>query len=133
MNVKDFLLALALALPLLANPAGNSRLADLTADSLNHVTIQVRNGGGLPETKTVNDCQAIARIVEFLQGMELTTPARGDTLSPPDRDDWRFHIVLNGYFDQVFLFDRQVFIGKSVYGITPATLVEFRRLYSELE
>ncbi|MFH1853405.1 MAG: hypothetical protein ABIA75_13785 [Candidatus Neomarinimicrobiota bacterium] len=133
MNVKDSLLVLALALPLLADPAENSRLADLNADSLNHVTIQVRNGGGLPETKTVNDCQAIARIVEFLQGMELTTPAGGDTTYTLDHDDWRFHIVLNGYYDQVFLFDRRAFIGKSVYGIKPATLAEFHRLYSELE
>ncbi|MBC8401930.1 MAG: hypothetical protein H8E14_10620 [Candidatus Marinimicrobia bacterium] len=116
-----------------ATLADNPRFADLTADSLNHVTIYTYNTTGEPESKTINDCKQIKQILDFLQGMDLTTLATSDTLYPPDRDAWLYHISLNDYFDKIYLFKNRTFIAKSVYGIKPETVAEFKKLYNELK
>ena len=134
MKKKIFLFLLLIGLVMIpATRADNPRFADLTADSLNHVTIYTYNTAGEPESKTINDCKQIKRIIDFLQGMDLTTLATSDTLFPPDRNIWLYHISLNDYFSEIYLFKNRIFIGKSVYGIKPETVAEFRKLYNELK
>ena len=116
-----------------ATLADNPRFADLTADSLNHVTIYTYNTTGEPESKTINDCKQIKQILNFLKGMDLIIVTASVTTSPQDRYAWLYHISLNGYFNEIYLFKNKTFIGKSVYGIKPETIQEFKKLYSELQ
>ena len=133
MKKKIVLFILFLGLVMIpAALADNQRFADLTADSLNHVTIYTYNTAGEPESKTINDCKQIKQILDFLQGMDLTTLATSDTLYPPDRDAWLFHMTLNEHSNQVYFFENRAFVGKTVYRITPTTVEGFRSLYDKL-
>lgn len=116
-----------------ATRADNPRFADLTADSLNHVTIYTYNTAGEPESKTINNCKQIKQILDFLKSMDLITLAASDTTYPLDRNAWLYHMTLEDYFNEVFLFESQVFIGKTIYDIRPETVTEFRKLYDELK
>ncbi len=133
MKNKIFLFILLIGLVLIPIAlADNPRFADLTTDSLGYITIDAYNTIGEPESKTINDCKQIKQIVDFLQGMDLIDYSDSDTSYPLDRNAWLYHISLNGYFNKIYLFENSTFIGKSVYGIKPEIVAEFRRLYNEL-
>ena len=134
MKKKIFLYILIIGLVMIpAALADNQRFADIIADSLNHVTIYTYNTTGEPESKTINDCKQIKQILDFLKGMDLIIITISDTTYPNYRNIWLYHISLNDYFNEIYLFKNKTFIGKSVYGIKPETVAEFRKLYSELK
>jgi len=131
---KKILLTILLALLVLIPVAlaDNPRFDDITADSLNHISIDSHNPGE-PENKTINDCQQIKTVLRFLQSLDLITLVVYDSTYPSDRNIWLYHISLNDYFNKIYLFKNRIFIGKSVYGIKPETIEEFRKLYNKLK
>jgi len=131
---KKILLTILLALLVLIPVAlaDNPRFDDITADSLNHISIDSHNPGE-PENKTINDCQQIKTVLRFLKSLDLITLAVSDSTYPSDRNIWLYHISLNDYFNKIYLFKNRIFIGKSVYGIKPETIEEFRKLYNKLK
>ncbi len=134
MKKKIFLFILLIGLVMIpAALADNQRFVDLTADSLNHITVYTYNTAGEPESIIINDCKQIKQILDFLQGMDLIIMAISDSTYPNDRNIWLYHISLNDYFNEIYLFKNKAFIARSVYGIKPETVAEFRKLYNELK
>ncbi len=113
--------------------AGNSRFNTLETDSISSVTIRTHSQSGEILNKQIENVKQIDSIISFLKDMEIQVPEQIEDAYPDDSEEWVFHIQLNGYFDQVYIFQNTVFIGKSAYQIRPQILSTFRQLYSSFE
>ena len=131
-NYHHFFILVIIVLLSAGLSAGNARFNDITADSINFITIDSYNSAGTQVSVTLNECAQVKRMLRFLKDMDIFTLTPSDTLFPMDREAWFYKISMDGTQCKVYLFENRAFISKSVYQIKPETLSEFRQLHKEL-
>ena len=104
----------------------------LNAENISAVRIIKQSDMGFTDERNINDEKEINRIIYYLKkynyqelGLEKLNNARMD-------NSWRYQIVLNGWREDVYLFDEKVFIGNVAFKLPPGMIREFDKVFQDL-
>jgi len=132
MKKASGLLFIQLLIGTLFTTYAQSRIDGLNAKDIYAVRIIQQSDMGSTDERNINAEEDIKRIVYYLKkynyrdlGLEEINDASFDK-------KWRYQIILNGWRDEVYIFENKVFIGKSSYRLPPGMIREFDRIFRDL-
>ena len=113
--------------------SGQSRIGGLDPDDIYSIRIIKQSEMGFTDERTVSAESDIQNIVYYLKKYDYRDMGIEEIGTSHDNPlDWKYQIILNGWRDEIYLFDDKVFIGKSAFQLPAGMIREFDRIFRDL-
>ncbi len=104
------------------------RLEHWKTKEISSIQLDIKQSDGKTDIIMIHDQSEINNVMDFLLRTTFEPYVEESVKEFPAKDQWAIRLIFEGQRDQIFLFEEQAFIGKSIYLIDKNVLEDFKKL-----